>query len=117
MVWNFEEGNFDSFHYALLNAPWASCYINRDVNSTVINWMSLFVDCAEQIFPHLEITTRLRDKPFMDSDLHRLMRSRDRLNCKFRKSQSAIDEGNYKRAFNQVVSKIRLAKRKSCHKS
>ena len=75
-IWNFKNGNFDLLRYLLLNAHWADCYVQCDVNQTVSNWMMLFQNCADLAMPHLEVTIMPRDKHFMNSHLCHLMRLR-----------------------------------------
>ncbi len=78
-VWDFKRANFDDMRFSLLNAPWQSCYVVRNVNQTVQNWMELFISIAELHIPHYEATIRPGDKEFMNSDIRTLMRKCDRL--------------------------------------
>ena len=110
-VWDFKRGNYDNFRHCLMNAQWNQCFVDRDVNSTVINWMSLFKKCAEAHVPHYEATIRPRDKNFMDSALRRLMKKRDRLHRQYRQTGDQDIGDKYRRCRNDVLSHIRQSKR------
>ena len=87
MLWNYKGGSYDIFRHSLLNASWPSCYVKDDVDTTVQNWIDLFLNCAEQCVEHYEATIRPRDKHFMNSKLRTLLRKRDRLCKKLKQTQ------------------------------
>jgi hypothetical protein len=82
MVWLYEQGDYDAFRQLLLYAPWRSCYVEGDADATTENWTNLLMHCAEQCIPHYEATIRPKDKPFMTSEIRRLMRRRNALHRK-----------------------------------
>ena len=110
MVWNYNEGLYEEFRYSLLNAPWQGCYIRDDVNTSVQNWLDLFLYCAESCVPHYETTIRPCDKPFMKSHIRTLMRKRDRLYIRYKKTLNENAYSEYKHYRNIVVSEVRKAK-------
>jgi len=110
-VWDFKRGSYDAFRYSILHADWNSCYVNKDVNSTVSNWMSLLEQYAEANIPHYEATIRPRDKAFMQSSIRKLMHKRDKLYKQYKLTQNEETGIAYRRCRNEVVSAIRLAKR------
>ena len=109
MVWDYKRGDYDKFRFMLLNAPWYSCYSSTDINEVVDNWMTLFTLIAEACIPHYETTIRPNDKDFMNSDIRRTIRSRDRLWQQHRKSNNDDVYQKYKLLRNKVVNDIREA--------
>ena len=117
MVWDFKHGDYDKFRSMLLQASWNRCYDNNSIDNTVGNWMSLFTTIAEECVPHYMTTIRPRDKPFMNSNLRRLMRKRDRLYKLFKSTNDVALGQQYKDLRNQIVSETRKAKEALQHKT
>ena len=63
---------------------------------------------AESCIPHNIVTIRPNDKPWMTSEIRRLIRKRQKLFK--RRNNSAVDRDNYNRMRNNIVTLIRLAK-------
>lgn len=112
-VWNFEKGNFDLLRQLILDAPWHSCYVDRNVHLTVQNWMDLLLKLCESAIPHYETTIRPGDKDFMTSDIRKLMRERDRLRREKNITRDPTVVEEYKYFRNMVVSEIRIAEERS----
>ena len=110
MVWNFSRGDFDGFRNALLHAPWQSCYSTESADESAKRWSELLLACAEQFIPHYEATIRPNDKPFMTSEIRRLMRHRDRLHrlTKTNNDPQLAQEATVLR--NRVVTLVRKEK-------
>jgi hypothetical protein len=111
MVWLYNQGDYETFNQLLLNAPWWSCYVEGDVDTTTEKWMALFLQCADMCIPHYEATIRPRDKPFMTSEIRRLMRHRDSLHKRAKTSQDPVIIRELKNYRNRVVSEIRKEKK------
>ena len=108
-VWNFNRGNFDYFRMLIFNAPWRSCYDGANVNSTVVNWMNMLLLIAKTCIPHYQTTIRPDDKLFMNSDIRKLMRKRDRLRRIYLQTNDENIRNEYKRQRNLVVHVCREA--------
>ena len=102
-VWHFNRGNSDYFRMLIFNAPWRSCYDGANVNSTVVNWMNMLMLIAKTCIPHYQTTIRLDDKLFMNSDIRKLMRKRDRLRRIYLQTNDENIRNEYKRQRNLVV--------------
>ena len=112
-VWNFKNANFEKLRYTILNADWNRCYTTDDVNVVTANWMELFCSIVEDSIPHYLATIRPSDKSFMNSNIRYLIRKKERLRSKHKKSKDFNDFLNYQASRRDVVSAIRLAKQKS----
>ena len=109
-VWDLKRGDFNKFRSLLLDAAWENCYSHENFDDVVNEWMSLFTSIAEECVPHYETTIRPCDKSFMNSNLRRLMRKRDRLHSIFHRTNDPNIGQQYKDIRNQVVSEVRKAK-------
>jgi hypothetical protein len=110
-VWDFKRGSYENLRQCVLQAEWNSCFVDRDVNATVENWMSLLEKCAEAYIPHYEATIRPRDKDFMNSSIRRLMTTRDRLHKTYKLTGDENTGTEYRRCRNEVLSSIRQSKK------
>ena len=93
----------------IFNAPWRSCYDGANVNSTVVNWMNMLLLIAKTCIPHYQTTIRPDDKLFMNSDIRKLMRKRDRLRRIYLRTNDENIRNEYKRQRNLVVHVCREA--------
>ncbi len=101
----------ERFQYALLEAPWHSCYQLNDSDSVIESWMNLFRQTAESYIAHYPTTIWPHDKEFVNSTIQHLMLERDRLH---KQTKSSLNDNNlkeqYKRVRNRVVTEIEKAK-------
>lgn len=112
LVWDYKRGDYTKLCQLILHAPWQSCYVPNDVDTTATKWCALLVECIEACIPHYEATIRPKDKPFMNSEIRGLMRQRDHYR-KIAKQIGSIESVNqFKLYRNKVVSAIRKAKSK-----
>ena len=112
MVWQYNQGDYEAFNQLLLHAPWRSCYVEGNADATTERWIAMFMRCAEQCIPHYETTIRPRDKPFMTSDIRRLMHRRDHLHKCAKNSDDPATTQELKYYRNRVVAEIRREKRR-----
>ena len=107
-VWDFKNGNFVKFRELLAAAPWGNVSLQPSVNESALVWSDMFMKIAESCIPHNIVTIRPNDKPWMTSEIRRLIRKRQKLFK--RRNNSAVDRDNYNRMRNNIVTLIRLAK-------
>ena len=110
-VWDYKKGDYEKFRQLLLHAPWHSCFVDGNVDESTLNWSNLFIQCAEQCIPHYEATIRPRDKPFMNSEIRKLIKKRDSLRKEFLQNKDVTIGEHYRLYRNKVVSEIRKAKK------
>lgn len=109
-VWDYKNGDYDKFRWMLLNAPWYDCYITDNVDEIVNAWLDMFLSIAKKCIPHYECTIRPRDKDFMNSDIRKLMKERDRTHKLKKTNPNPQLQERYRVLRNQVLSDSRKAK-------
>ena len=70
-------------------------------------FMDIFQKVCEFCVPHYEVTIRPNSKPYITTEIKRLIRRRDRLYKIFKLKNTEITRNNYKHTRNEVVYKIR----------
>ena len=69
------------------------------------------MELADQSIPKVNFTYRPNDKPWMNSNIRRTMRQRDRLYLKAKNKNTELSWSNYRNKRNVVVEMIRNAKK------
>ena len=108
-VWYYDKGDYIKFRALLRNARWDSVFAKDSVSDMCTEFMSVFHLIASECVPNGMCIIRPKDKPWMNSDIRKEMRKRDRL---YRRVKMGHVEtlADYKRSRNKVVSLIRKSK-------
>ena len=94
-----------------MNVAWNTIFTTDDINEMTNNFMNLLTYNAKLFFPCYETTIRPRDKPWFNSEIRRLMRSRNRLHSSLKnKPQDIRLQNKFKTIRNKTVSEIRSFK-------
>ena len=78
-VWDFKHADFATLRLRIANHRWESAFVKTNIDDSVCEFMSMLKLIVESCVPHYSAIIRPREKPFMNSELRRLMRKRDRL--------------------------------------
>lgn len=70
-------------------------------------FMDIFLLNCEECIPHYEVTIRPKDKPYITTEIRRLIRQRDRLHFIHKRNPTNANLTSYRNARNRVVSAIR----------
>ena len=81
-------------------------YLQPSVNESALVWSDMFIKIAESCIPHNIVTIRPNDKPWMTSEIRRLIRKRQKLFE--RRNNSAVDRDIYNRMRKNIVTLIML---------
>ena len=104
-IWNFHEADWHGLNGALSNAPFDTAYtIYDDINDIVHYWTKLVQLTAREYIPTRVVTIRMRDKPWVMNEFRRLVRKRNRLWKRFRRTNNPEHYQVYKRVRNAAVS-------------
>ncbi len=83
--------------------------IVNNVDSTLENFMNLLLFCTESAIPHYETSIRPGDKEFMNSDICKTIRQRDRLKKAWKQSNDEIIHTEFCKCKNLVLSMCQKA--------
>ena len=107
-VWNYKKCNLDGLVEALSSAPWdAGFNVFNDIDDIVTYW---------SFIPNTTVTARAREKPWLNGDLKRLIRRRNVLWRRYRRSRSDAHFNTFKIVRNQVVALNRTLRLKLLYK-
>ena len=110
-VWNYKNANFLMFRTSLMNVAWNTIFTTGDINEITNNFMNLLTYNAKLFIPCYETTIRPRDKPWFNSEIRRLMRTRNILHSSLKNIPQDIRlQNKFKTIRNKTVSEIRSAK-------
>ena len=108
-IWLYDRGNYDDFRQKVSEFYWNTLY-NDDVNLYAKQFSDTFLSVAEQSIPTKNVTIQPRDLPWINNNIRRLMRKKDRLFKKYKKNRNNSNYVNFKRARNDVKHNLRNAK-------
>ena len=108
--WKYEQADKQAIHNKFNSVDWS--FINNMDNIDVINdqFHTILLDTAEQCIPCINYTKRPGDKPWMNCNIRKQIRQRNRLYNKAKQTKSTTHLDNYKHKRNEVVNLIREAK-------
>ena len=109
-IWLYAKGDYDKFRQIVNDYDWASTY-DEDVNEYARNFTNSLLNMAEKCIPSKTITVRPQDLPWMNNNLRKLMRKRNRLFKKYKKDKSIETYNKFKQIRNEVTSLLRKSKK------
>ena len=96
-VWNYKKCNIDGLVEALFSAPWDAAFnVFNDIDDIVAYWSSLLMQTAAEFIPNTTVTVRAREKLWVNGDLKRLIRRRNVLWRRYRRSRSDAHLNTFK---------------------
>ena len=78
-VWNFNKADFTGLNATLSSAPWDTAFdVFDSIDDVVSYWSDLFLTTAKEYIPFKEVIIRPKDKPWITTEIKKLMRQRNR---------------------------------------
>ena len=109
-VWKFEEANIAGIEEQLDSTDWSFISTNSNINEITQTFEEILMKASNDYVPKVTFTVRPNDKPWMNSEIRKEIRKRDRLYHKAKISKSQIHWQNFKNKRNEVIDLIRSAK-------
>ena len=106
-VWLYEQGNYDNFRQQVHDFDWTTAH-DDDVNLYAENVSNKLLNKAEDCILTKNVTKRPRDLPWINNNIRKLMRKRNRLYKKYKNNKKGI--ASFKQLRNEVTSNLRKAK-------
>ena len=110
--WKYEEADNEAIENKVNSTDWS--YINNSYCNNIDEINEIFakfiIDTANQFIPSVNYTKRPTDKPWMNNNIRKQIRQRDRLFKKAKLKKSVNYLNNYKDKRNEVITSIREAK-------
>ena len=108
-IWMYEQGNYDSFRQKVYDFDCKSIRDN-DVNLYARTFTDNLLNIAEECIPTKNVTIRPCDLPWLNNNIRKLMRQRNRLYKRYKKQKTSALFDEFKQLRNKVTSNLRKAK-------
>ncbi|MEW8548517.1 MAG: reverse transcriptase family protein [Candidatus Thiodiazotropha sp.] len=109
-VWLYEKGNYDELRNKVSDFDWNTVQ-NEDINQYALNFSNKLLEIASECIPTKFITVRPKDLPWMNNNIRKLMRKRNRLYKKYKTNKSPDKYNSYKKIRNEVIQALRKSKK------
>ena len=86
-IWLYEKGNYDELHTKVSEFDWNNVR-NEDTNQYALNFSSKLLEISSDCIPTKFITVRPQDVPWMNNNIRKLMKKRNRLYKKYKNNKS-----------------------------
>ena len=104
-----KKGNYDELRQSVNDYDWI-CSYNDNINLYANNFTTKLMELTGKCIPSKTVTVRPLDLPWINSNIRRLMRKRNRLFRKYKKDKSIENYDNFKRERNEVTTHLRRSK-------
>ncbi len=110
-VWDFSNINIIRLYETLSAAPWGVAYqVYNDIDDIEHYWSSLFLDTLKQFIPTRTITVKPRSKPWITKPLRLLIKKKNNLWRRYKRTERPEHLDTYRRVRNQTVRETTKAK-------
>ena len=110
VVRSYKKFNEEGFRNDIESVVWDPVYEASDPESMYDKFISLLNSVIDRHTPMRRVRVKQNESPWMTSDLLTMIRERDKLKVKAKKSKLTSDWENYKKSRNNVTTCIRQAK-------
>lgn len=110
-LWKYDQANTEQIENDFENTDWSFIQNSNDINKINDKFTQIILEICNKHIPSINATIRPNDKPWMNNEIRHLMRQRNRLYYKAKSKQCDVHWNNYRRKRNEVVEKIRMAKK------
>ena len=105
----FENGDYNAFRQAVSDYDW-NTIIKEDVNLYANALTQTLINLSEQYIPNKNVTIRPQDLPWINNNIRKLMRKRNRSYRKYKRSKTVQNYSKFKRIRNDITSLLRKSK-------
>ena len=94
-IWQYHLGDYDLFKNELLKINWDSLIDNHNINTAAVNVTEKILEAAAKSIPNKMVQVRKNDPPWMNSNIRKMIRKRNRFNKKAKITNDEIDWSNF----------------------
>ena len=109
---NCKNFDTDKFKSDLRNQPWEIIKDIENIDDAVRKWEKLLIDVIDKHMPIRTKRSKQRNTPWMNSNIFKLMKDRDKMKHKAFRTKNGDMMSQYRNLRNKVTFEIRKAKRK-----
>ena len=110
-MWDFKNGDYDSYRIELGNTNWDACLNSRTLDEVVNTWTEMLLSIAKKHIPHRLVTIRPKDKPWFNSYLRLLKRKKERIFNAYKRNKSQTIWEQFiqlRNLYNNEIRRIKL---------
>ena len=107
-IWLFENGDYNAFRQAVSDYDW-NTIIKEDINLYANALTQALINLSEQYIPNKNVTKRPQDLPWINNNIWKLMRKRNRFYRKYKNlklSKITVTSKKNKERSNFIASEI-----------
>ena len=108
-IWTYDQGDYESLRKRISEFDWNSIH-NDDVNIYAKTFSDKLLEMTKECVPNRTITVRPHDLPWMNGNIRKLMRKRNRLYKKYKTNKTGERFEAYKKVRNEVINLLRKSK-------
>ena len=116
-IWLYDKGNYPRYRQMTSEVDWDTIiHVGNSIEINTDNLTNKILELSNKNIPNKIITVRQNDLPWINNEIRKLMRKRNRYRRKAKKSNNRIDWTKFKQLRNKVVALLRSAKSKYFNK-
>ena len=109
-IWLYNQGDFNRLRQRIAEFDWETVK-SEAVNLYASNFTDQLINLSKDCIPHKHIRVRLKDLPWINSSIRKLMRKRNRLYKKYKLNKTAERYEAFKKLRNDVTAHLRKSKK------
>ncbi|XP_071177472.1 uncharacterized protein [Mytilus edulis] len=109
-IWLYKQGDFDEYRRILTKTNWDRIFALNDVDKINSEISNRILDAAEISIPNRIVTIRKSDPAWLNNDLRKLIRKKNRLHSKAKRFNRPADWNKFRQNRNKVTTSIRQAR-------
>ena len=110
-IWIYKKGDYEKYNKLISEFDWECLLQNsRNVEEACDNFTTEYLTMAKECIPSRLITIRPTDKPWMNSELRREIKIRERLHNKYKRNKTLITLNKFKQQRNKVNNMRKYAR-------
>lgn len=112
-IWLYNQGNYDLYRTKIQETDWDQIFENNNnIDKITKTITETILSIASETIPNRIITIRNHDLPWITNEIKKLMRKRDRIRRKAKRTNNQNLWNTFKTYRNKVIDNLRAAKLK-----
>lgn len=109
-IWQYDRGNYEQLRRKVLDFNWNSLK-NNDINLYASAFTGQLYSMVKESIPNRLVTVRPQDLPWINGNIRKQMRKRNRLYKRYKRNKTPDNYSAYKKLRNEVIKLLRQSKK------
>ena len=116
-MWKYEDGDIEGLNNAICDFPFEDILGDiEDIDYAAESWTHLLIQIAKEYIPSHTVKIHPNDKPWINKDIKKTIRTRDRLYKRYLRTRNSEHFDTYIRVKAELNTKIQLQKQEHKNK-